>query len=254
MTMQAMGIEVASATDIGPRRRTNADAYVIDKPARLIGIADGMGDTPRSAAVARAALEAVRELFLFSWPSLAAEQQSIGEAAERLSLGFRQANGRLYVPTGRSGRQGTTLVGAVLSRRHFCVAHAGDSRAYVLRHDARHLVQLTTDHTVRGRALARGVAPEVAAALPNTHALTQAIGLKPEVDLCPVVYRWSPGDTLLLCTDGVSDGLLAEEMTQALIEAGTLNAAAPALVLRAPVAYGRDNATAILARCSGETN
>lgn len=251
LLMTDAGIDFAAATDIGPRK-VNADAYLLDDEAGLLAVADGMGDTARSAAVARAALEAVRELFLAPWSSLPRVERSIGEAAERLWLGVIQANGRLHVPRRRAGTRltWTTFVGAVMCPRHFCIMHVGDSRAYVMRSGTRHLVKLTTDDTVLGRALARGVPHEVAAEQHDAHALTRAIGLRPSLDVRPALYPWGPGDVLLLCSDGVTDWLCAREIADTLVELDDLDAVAHALVVRAVVAGGRDNATAVLARCT----
>ncbi len=58
-----MRIEVAAATDTGKRRKTNADAFIVDQATGLFAVADGRGDTPRAALVAKMGLEAVQELF-----------------------------------------------------------------------------------------------------------------------------------------------------------------------------------------------
>ena len=242
-------VEVAAATDIGPRRKTNADAYFIDESAGFLGVADGMGDTSRSRAIAQSALDAVAELFLDPWSLLPFAERSIGEAAERLWLGVMQANGRLYVPRCEDAKRvGTTFVGAVLCARRFCVAHAGDSRAYVLRAGTSHLVKLTRDDTVQAEALARGVPHAVAAELPDAHALTRAIGLRASMDLRPALYPWEIGDVLLLCSDGLSNKLPPEEMVAALREFDDLERAAHSLVVRSLMAGGLDNVTAVLAR------
>lgn len=244
-----MQIDAAAATDTGSHRKANADAFLVDLGAGLLAVSDGMGDTPRSGAIAKMALEAVRELFLSPWCQLPPAERWAGEAAERLILGVMQANGRLYAP-GRTERPrlGTTFAGVVVCADRLCVAHAGDSRVYVLRASTGRLTKLTEDNTIINEALWGGMAWARAAELPNARALTRAIGLTPALVLRPVVQRWAPGDVVLACTDGITDWLDDTTITQTLVDCDVLETAAERLVRRALLAGGRDNATAVVAR------
>ena len=245
-------IEIAAATSAGRLRRTNADAHLVDERAGLLAVADGMGDTPRSAAVAKMALEAVGESFGEPWRSLPPEERSIGEAKERLLLGVVEANARLFVPGAKlSSRGGTTLVAVALSTRHFCVTSVGDSRAYLLRRSSDRLAQLTVDDTLLQRELRAGTPYEIAIAERDAHALTRAIGLRPAVDVLPLIHRSAPGDTLLLCSDGLSDRVRSEEIGALLAEAEDLERAAHHLIERAKAAGGRDDVTVVIARRDG---
>src|SRR5689334_18650725 len=90
-------IEVAAATHVG-RRATNADAFVLDQAASLYGVADGIGDVPRSRLVAQAGLDAVRELFPQPWALLPPPERSAGEARDRFQMGLVHAHVRLLLP------------------------------------------------------------------------------------------------------------------------------------------------------------
>lgn len=244
-----MHIDVAAATDTGRRRKTNADAFLVDEAAGIFAVADGMGDTERSGVVARLALDAVRERFAPPWSLLPPADRSADEAAERLMLGVVQANTRLYVP-GRPvpPRVGTTFAGVVICGERLCVAHAGDSRVYVLRGSTNQLTQVTVDHTVISEALWGGAPWARAAELHNAHALTRAIGLTPTLVPRPVVRRWAPGDVVLACTDGITDWIDHATITRTLVECDALEVAARRLVERAIATGGRDNATVVLGR------
>jgi serine/threonine protein phosphatase PrpC len=244
-----MQLEVAAATHVGRRRKTNADAHVANHAAGLYAVADGIGDTPRSGIVAKMALEAVSELFLPPWSFLPLADRTPGEASERLLLGVAQASGRLYAP-GRTKEQqvGTTFAAVVICGSRLCVGHAGDSRVGLLRRRQQRLAQLTEDDTVFCDSLWRGVPYDVAADLPNRHALTRALGLWPSVMVRPTIEQWEPGDVVAIYTDGVSDRVEAPAIAHVLMEFEDLGAAAQRLIDRANEAGGSDNSTLVLVR------
>lgn len=243
-----MRFDVGFASDIG-HRNANADALLIDEEAGIFAVADGMGDTSRSRAAAKLALEAVRELFRAPWSSLPPTDRLASEAAERLILGVMQADGRLFAEGRPADRRfGTTFAGAIVCRDHLCIGGAGDSRLYLFRPSTLRIAKLTEDDTVLNDAVWRGVPYDVAAARPMAHALTRAIGIRRALELRPVVTRWAPGDVLLACTDGVTDWLDGAAVAQTLVDCDTLEVAAHRLVERALMAGGRDNATAVLVR------
>ncbi len=211
-----------------------------------------MGDIPRSAIVARMALDAVGELFLAPWAARPRTERPVGEAAERLRLGLVQAHGRLYAPgRSRENRIGTTFAGVVACGESICAAHVGDSRVYLLRRSKARLARLTADHTVAGDALGRGVSRDAAAALPGAHALTRMLGVARGGNVEPMRLRWEAGDVALLCTDGVSDHVETEELASILLEVTDLDDAARRIVARASAAGAWDNATALLVRKPG---
>lgn len=244
-----MQVEVAAATHVGRKRKTNADCFLLNEAAGLYTVADGMGDTPRAGAVARMALDAVHELFLAPWSFLPPVERSPSEAAERLTLGVMQANGRLYAP-GRTKEQGvgTTFAGVIICGARLCVAHAGNSRVSLLRSGSRCFARLTEDDTVFNDALWRGVPYDVAAALPNGRALTRVLGWWPAVSVNPTIERWEPGDVVVVCTDGLSDRVEAPTIGRVLSDFRDLGAAAQNLVDRANEAGGWDNSTVVLVR------
>ena len=168
---------------------------------------------------------------------------------ERLALGVVQAHGRLYAP-GRSKEEriGTTFAGVVVCEGTLCVGHVGDSRVYLLRRNEARLVQLTEDHTVRGDAFCRGIPRHVAAALPRADALTRLLGATPGVEVEGITRSWEPGDVVLICTDGVSDLVATNVMTNILLDVDDLGNAAQAIIESARAAGGGDNASAVLVR------
>jgi protein phosphatase len=241
--------EVAVASVKGPRQ-TNADAFLIDQAAGLFAVADGIGDTPRSRAAARAALEAVRELFGEPWTLTLPTQRGTVEAAERMRLGVIQANGRLYVE-GRERPLGTTFAGVVVCQDRLCVCGIGDSRVYVRRASTGHLERLTRDDTVLDEACRGGARREVAAAHPRAQWLTRAIGTRRAVAGWSVAARWAIGDVVLICTDGLTDRIDDDAIARALEGPGDLAAATLRLEACVAAAGARDNVTVLLVRRAG---
>jgi protein phosphatase len=160
-----------------------------------------------------------------------------------------EANSQLLTESRSKGeRVATTFAGVVLCGEHLCLGHVGDSRAYAFSPGTGVLTQLATDHTVFGEALRRGAPKALAAAFTNAQALTRALGVRPLVDLRPVVLPWNSGAVLLLCTDGLSDTLDADTIAAKLLECDDLDSAASRLVDAALAAGSRDNVTVVLGR------
>ena len=250
-----MMIEAFALSDIGRRRRINADAALIDKDAGVVAVADGMGDLPRSAAIAQRALDALRDVFSapcdvfpVPWARLPPAERWPTLAGELLMRGVAQANRSLYAPEHRQPL-GTTLAAVVACCEHLCVAHAGDSRVYLLRASSGRLLRLTEDDTVLSRELARGMPLHQATTQPHAHALTRVIGMGLEIPIRPYTLGWGPGDLVMACTDGLTNSMSSERIERLLHTCeGNLCAAARRLVSEANAADGRDNVTVVLAR------
>jgi serine/threonine protein phosphatase PrpC len=133
---------------------------------------------------------------------------------------------------------GTTVVAAYFSanNQRVCIAHVGDSRCYRLRE--RSLTQLTTDHTL-GAAGIQGKTSGV---------LSRALGIEPNVEVDLKIESPVPGDTYLLCSDGLSRMVAAEEIESTLATTPDLEQAVKTLTDLANRGGGRDNITIILVR------
>jgi protein phosphatase len=146
-------------------------------------------------------------------------------------------------------------MGATLSLAWFTpglmwFAHLGDSRIYHLPVDGG-LVQITHDHSQVGRLRRAGRIDERAARSHHSrHILDQVLGGTDhaiEPHLGAVV--WRPGDTFVICSDGVMDGLwdrAIEEQVRAPVGSRAEQPPAQRLVEEAVLHSGRDNATAIV--------
>ena len=143
---------------------------------------------------------------------------------------------------------GTTIIVAVFGNHAVTIAHVGDSRAYRLRRGE--LVQLTRDHSLLQEQIDAGlVHPEWARFAQNKNLVTRAVGVGPDMEVEENTYSTEPGDTFLLCSDGLSDMLTHAEILTALSEhESSLEEACNVLIELANANGGYDNISVILMR------
>jgi protein phosphatase len=254
------------ATDIGLKRERNEDAAGADvrvdpvtgEARGIFVVCDGMGGHAGGQEASSLAVGALRRRLGWvleePWPEPAEVSRLVEEALGHAHQAIAQRNDA----AARSGRQraGTTAVLLLLSGHRGCVAHVGDSRAYLV--TGRETVQLTADHNVATREANRGESTQEAWARPDARHLTQALGPVLDEHLLPTVRPLALGqDSLfLLCTDGLSDGGFVEtheaELLRPLLAPGAeVEAGCRALVARARGFNGHDNITALLVRVAG---
>jgi len=161
---------------------------------------------------------------------------------------------------------GATCVCAWIIDDRLYTGSVGDSRLYLMRGAV--IQQLTTDHTWIQEALDKGIlTPEQARDHPNAHVIRQYVGgqILPEVDFRLRLHSDSsnkdeipdpkrsnqglqllPGDTLLLCSDGLTDLVWNDEILEFVRGAKNLETAAKTLINTANDRGGHDNTTVVL--------
>jgi protein phosphatase len=139
---------------------------------------------------------------------------------------------------------GTTAVAAVVRGRELYVANVGDSRAYLLRNGK--LTQVTRDHSFVQEQIEAGIlTPEEARTHPQRNVVTRALGSKPDVQVDTFGGKLEPGDTLLLCTDGLSEHV-EDETIAAMLSQYHPREAVPRLIALANQRGGSDNISALV--------
>jgi protein phosphatase len=125
------------------------------------------------------------------------------------------------------------------------VVHVGDSRAYLLHRDR--LTQLTSDHSWVGEMIRRGeITAAQAANHPHRSIITRALGTDFEVDPEMVEVALTPGDRVLICSDGLTGMVGDEEIAQVMQRKLDPQATAQALVDAALANGGEDNVTVVV--------
>ncbi|MBL8047677.1 MAG: serine/threonine-protein phosphatase [Chthonomonas sp.] len=242
---------VGGKTDIGRVREVNEDKfefYIPNDEAQLASrgsvfvVCDGMGGH----AAGQIASETSAKTFIDAY------YQHIGsdpEEAARSAIHVAQRfilNIQATIPQRRG--MGTTLEAVAICQDKAIIVHVGDSRIYRVR-DAK-LERVTHDHSWVQEMVDGGIMSEEAAELhQNRNVLTRCIGH--EQDFRPDVFTLDlvPGDTFLLCSDGVTK-CASEERISAIMSGGAPSQQAWDLIQVAMMGGGHDNATALIVHIS----
>jgi PPM family protein phosphatase len=214
-------------------------------------VADGMGGHAAGEIASRMAISALVSLALDVPDWIFKVDDEHAPEIERRSRKYVQEVGAMLVERGRRDAalhgMGTTLTAVRSFGRDLLITHVGDSRAYLLR--AGGLQRLTRDHTFAQLLVDSGhLAPGEVAGSPHRHVLTNALGGTIEdVQVDTDQLQLEDGDRLLLCSDGLTDLVDDETITNILRETTRSSDACERLVQRALDNGGRDNVTVIVA-------
>jgi PPM family protein phosphatase len=221
------------STDKGQVRDGNEDGYVVDRRLQLFAVADGMGGHRAGEVASATALEALRAA-IASGTGLGDAITSANTAVHEKSSSDRELSG-----------MGTTLTAIMPDGHGILVGHVGDSRAYLLRDGE--LRQLTTDHSLVEELVRDGRLTEQEAAVhPQRSIITRALGVENDVEVDVYSVPLVAGDRLLICSDGLTTMLHADDIAGLLRRESDPTRAANLLVDAANAAGGEDNITTIV--------
>lgn len=229
----------ATATDTGLVRETNQDALYVDDSLAIV--ADGMGGHAAGEVASLMTSDVVRQMFQRN-STVDGLYRAI-ESANRAILTDARENPERF-------GMGTTVIAVGLTHDSAGVIsptlfNVGDSRAYQLRDGA--LRQLSEDHSVAEEWVRMGrLTPEEALTHPRRHQLTRALGVDDALEIDVSSIDATPGDRILLCSDGLSNELSVDALAQLASAPTPLDEAVNELVSAARLAGGRDNISVIL--------
>ena len=267
-------IDVDARSHPGHRRANNEDHFFVtrlgrtletmitsvpaeDVPAHteevnyVMVVADGMGGHAAGEIASRMAISALVSLALDVPDWIFKVDEANAPEIERRSRKYVQEVGALLVERGRRDvalhGMGTTLTAVRSFGRDVLITHVGDSRAYLLRAGGLH--RLTRDHTFAQLLIDTGqFAPGDATVARHRHVLTNALGGTIEnVQVDTDQLQLEDGDRLLLCTDGLTDLVDDQTITNVLQQTTRSSDACERLVQLALDNGGRDNVTVIVA-------
>ncbi|MGD9369763.1 MAG: Stp1/IreP family PP2C-type Ser/Thr phosphatase [Desulfobacteraceae bacterium] len=236
-------IKFIGKTDVGLVRSNNEDTFLTNPKARFCLVADGMGGAAAGETASRIFAQAASKVFLDRTP---ADEQ---EAIHLVQVTFRQANEEILNHVEKYPEHkgmGCTAELLAFTSTGFVVGHMGDSRTYRLRQGA--LKQLTKDHSLVQDQIDQGLITESQA---RTHSMRnvilRAVGVRPSPALDTLRGPIFPGDLFLLCSDGLTDLVEDNTITQVLNQDGDIKDKVGHLVNLAKQAGGKDNITVVLA-------
>jgi len=240
-------VKLGAKTDLGRIRENNEDKFDFYEPEDaavlatkgcFYGIADGMGGHSAGQIACELALKVVIRAY-YANPS--------PDTHASLRRAVEEANALIYdtaqMMTERNG-MGTTLTAVVVREDMLTVAQVGDSRGYLLRDGQ--ITQITEDHSwVAEQVRIGAMSLEEAQASPFRNIITRSIGTSSTVEPDITTHELRVGDSIILCSDGLSGHLDPMEIAAVAAEHSP-SSAAMRLVEEANERGGRDNITVLI--------
>jgi protein phosphatase len=273
MTNHDVQVDCYGLTDVGKVRRVNEDQFLIASMrkvmeieqsslpsdtreqmhgramARLLLVADGVGGSAAGEEASGLALETVATyvtttMKCFYQLDKQLESDLLSELEHSVQQSHAMVQSAAESTPERQGMATTLTVVHVLWPTAYIV-HVGDSRCYLFRDLG--LTQLTRDQTLAQDLVERGVlAADRADDSEWSDLLSGAVGARIAPDTSKVELR--RGDTLLLCTDGLTKHLKTDHITDVLRVAESAESACHKLVTNALERGGTDNVTVVVGR------
>ncbi|MEX2416551.1 MAG: Stp1/IreP family PP2C-type Ser/Thr phosphatase [Paenibacillaceae bacterium] len=239
-------MKTAYKTDIGRIRSVNEDCAAVRSDMNgltLALLADGMGGHKAGDVASQMTIDVMQRELKTVHHEMSAKQWE-----EVMIRAIDRANEEVYSKASQSSDylgMGTTIVVGLMTSNRLSIAHIGDSRAYLI-HKGK-LTRITDDHSLVNELLKSGQISEEEANLhPRRNVITRALGTEPRIEADISHAEWHSGDTLLLCTDGLSNLLAEASIIEILNMDSPLEGKADLLIERALEAGGDDNVTVVL--------
>jgi protein phosphatase len=232
--------ESGAATHVGRVRARNEDSYLVRPETGLWAVADGMGGEQSGDLASHTVIEALDAI---PAPASAADllnrcEESMVHANAQLKRIGRERGSRTVI--------GTTLAALLAYDGYYACLWAGDSRIYRVRGGA--IEQVSRDHTEVEAMVQTGLlTPEEARRHPARNVVTRAIGVYDEPELEMEHGRLEPGDTFVICSDGLTAHVRDGEIRDGVVRYGAQQAC-DALVALTLSRGAIDNVTVVIMR------
>jgi protein phosphatase len=247
-----LDVQFGEASDFGKVRTNNEDAMGSFIPSSrhqarshgyLFAVADGVGGMDLGEVASATAISVVTAEFA----NAQAGTMLISLLPRLIQHANAAVHDRSLETQYRGRRMATTLVACAMRFDQAVVSHVGDSRCYLVRNGKAR--QVTQDHTLVNEQRKMGLIS--ASEIPDSdarHVLIRSLG--PEMFVSPdtTAITLQPGDTLVLCTDGLHDEMSETAIAEIVTQRKNADEIARELVTRAVELDGGDNTTALVAR------
>jgi len=241
-------MQIIGKTDVGRERSQNEDCFdfsVLDDEFGWAVVCDGMGGAAGGERASRLAAETVMNELTRQHKKNAGDT----DLRRAMNMALKKANTVVWKAAHRDPAydgMGTTLVMAAMNKRVLHISAVGDSRIYSFRSGV--LNQLTRDHSLVQDMVELGyITKEQARTHPERNIITRAIGISEKIEEDYRFVTLRPGDTILLCTDGLSGFVTDDEIASIMLKYRFENIC-ERLIECANAHGGGDNITAVLMR------
>lgn len=238
-------IKAWGITHKGCVRTQNQDAYYLDVLSQELAVGlvcDGMGGARAGNIASMLAVEAFVEALQQLPPGTPEDPEAL------LAQGSISANAAVYhrARTDPDCRgMGTTMVAALVTGDLAYLLNIGDSRAYHITGSG--IEKVTRDHSLVEDMVRRGdITPEEARNHPQKNLITRALGTEAHVRADYYRQRLAPGESLLLCSDGLSNVVSDQEMLYEVLHGGPVGECCHRLLDIALSRGAPDNVTCVL--------
>lgn len=207
----------------------------------LWAVADGVGGYEAGDVASKMAVDILAANVRSAWERGGAPAVFLGQA-------IRSINEAILAESDRRGADGmgTTLTTVAFDGEYLYLGHTGDTRAYLIR--GGNIRQLTDDHSLVGELMRKGTLTESEAMQhPQRNVITHALGLEPEARIDVAKERAESGDRVVVCSDGLTGLVSADEIMNVVLAGTGPDAAARELVEMSNSRGGYDNITVVVA-------
>lgn len=237
---------ITGKTDIGTVRSKNEDAFdygTLPDGTSWAIVCDGMGGVHGGKVASTAAIEMVSDKIKKCYNPL----MSVTSIENLLLSSITTANVNVFdrgVYDSSLKGMGTTVVAAVVKNGEACIAHVGDSRAYIIQNNE--IKQITKDHSLVQEMLDKGqITKAEFENNPIKNIITRAMGVDEDIDIDFDYVSLNEGESLLLCTDGLS-GLVNDKRILEIYQTTEFDSLAQKYIDEANSKGGNDNITVVI--------
>ncbi|PJK17915.1 protein phosphatase [Chryseomicrobium excrementi] len=243
-------MELIHRTDIGKKRAINEDYLdVVEKePGMILAVlADGMGGHNAGDVASELAVRFLVDRFQKSTLQLTSDATTVSSWLKEAYEGANERISTIAESDPSCKGMGTTLIAAVFQNNKVTFAHIGDSRVYL--YSKGEINPLTKDHSYVNVLLDSGeISEEQARTHPRKNMLMKAIGTEISIDPDILTVSLRAEEYMLICSDGLSNMVSAEQMVHVLQSEATLHAKVETLIELANEQGGEDNISLIISR------
>ena len=232
---------VGIKSDVGIVRSLNEDyaGYIEEEEFKLYVVADGMGGHNAGEVASEMAVKAVEAYVKENY-----KEQGSNVLENAVLFANEKIYNKAIVGSEYKG-MGTTLVAALVYRNTIIVANVGDSSCFGVIDN--NITKITKDHSLVQELIDSGsITEEEGRNHPKKNVITRALGTNNVVKIDIFKVDINTYDKYLLCTDGLSNEVLKEEILREINDINDYNTACDKLVLLAKNRGGRDNITVLL--------
>lgn len=248
-------IQIVNVSDVGKRRPHNEDSTLSDAQEGLVILADGMGGYKAGEVASAIAVSSIHHEILSGLAKIHRgkidENSGLSLESEVIKNAIILVNSEIYntAQTDEACQgMGTTIIVVLFHDNKCTIGHVGDSRVYRKRGES--FAQITKDHSLIQELIDRGLySPEEAVKHAPKNLVTRAMGIDSQVEVDIGEENVQAGDIYMLCSDGLNDMVVDEEIHLTLRKySANLVQAGNQLVRLANSKGGKDNISIILVR------